>query len=87
MAEPQTFGAAIQDILTRGLDAGIAIVQSRLQVNDPTPSITGANGQRVPVGQSAAVTGASGLAAVPTWAWVVGGVVVGLAVLVPLLRR
>jgi hypothetical protein len=80
-------GAALQTVLTRGLDYATARANSRLQINDPTPSVTGANGQRVAVGQPAAQPGIAGaLAGVPTWAWIGGALLAGVAV-AALLRR
>jgi len=85
MDAPKSLGTAIQDILTRGLDAAATYYTARLQVNDPTPSVAGANGTRVAAGQSA--TTAAGSAGVPQWVWYAGLGLLAVAVVVPILRR
>lgn len=72
------WSSALQTILSRGLDFAVARENNRLLVNDPTPSVTGPNGQRVAVGQSALT--APGIAGIPVWGLVVGGAVLVLAV-------
>jgi hypothetical protein len=79
------FGAAVQDIFTRGLDAAVKYYSNRFAVNDPTPSVAGPNGERVAAGQSAA--NAPGSPAVPSWVWYAGLALLAAAVVVPLVRR
>ncbi len=78
-------GEAVQDLLTRGLDAAAQVKLAELRVNDPTPYVTGPNGQRVPVGQPGGISGA--LASVPPVVWLGLVAVVGVVVVVPLLKR
>lgn len=78
-------GEAVQDLLTRGLDAATQVKLAQLHVNDPTPYVTGPNGQRVPVGQQAGFAGA--LSSVPPVVWIALLGVVGVVVVLPLLRR
>ncbi len=78
-------GEAVQQLLTQGLDAATQVKLAQLQVNDPTPYVTGPNGERVAVGQSAFFGGS--LAAVPPWVWLAGLAVVGGLVVLPLLKR
>lgn len=77
-------GAAIQDVLTRGLDYAVARVNTRLTVNDPTGAVTGPNGTRVAVGQSAVFASTPG--GVPLWVWIAGAAAAGVAVFA-LLKR
>jgi hypothetical protein len=78
-------GEAVQQLLTQGLDAAREVKLAQLQVNDPTPYVTGPNGERVPVG-GVANFGAS-IAAVPAWVWLLGLAAVGGLVVLPLLKR
>lgn len=75
---------AVQNILTKGLDAAQSIALAKLQVNDPTPYVTGPNGQRVPVGQSGFT---SALNSVPPLVWIAGLGIIGAVLLIPLLKR
>lgn len=77
-------GEAIQSLLTQGLDAARQIKLAEFQVNDPTGSVTGPNGQRVTAGQSA---GFAGLGSVPPVVWLGLVAVVGVVVILPLLKR
>ena len=78
-------GDAVQRLLTQGLDAATQIKLARLQVNDPTPYVTGPNGERVPVGQQRGF--APALSNVPPLMWVAGFLVIGAVVVLPLLRK
>lgn len=78
-------GESIQQILTQGLDAAAQIRLAELRVNDPATSVTGPNGERVTVGQSAGFAGVVG--SVPPWLWIAGLAVIAGVVLIPLLRR
>jgi hypothetical protein len=78
-------GEAVQALLTQGLDAAAQVKLAELRVNDPTPYVTGPNGQRVAVGQSAGGLGA--LSSVPPVVWLGLVVVVGVVVVIPLLKR
>jgi hypothetical protein len=75
-------GEAVQQLLTQGLDAARQVKLAQLQVNDPTPYVTGPNGERVPVGSQAAF----GMASVPPYVWLAVLGVAGFLVLRPLLR-
>jgi hypothetical protein len=77
---------ALQNVLTKGLDAVESVKLAQLRVNDPTGYTVGPNGQRVPVGQPAGGF-TNALATIPPLAWVAVIGVVGVAVLLPLLRR
>jgi len=77
-------GEAVQQLLTQGLDAAREVKLARLQVNDPTPYVTGPNGERVAVGQQAF---GGIVAGVPPWVWLLGLAAVGGLVVLPLLRR
>jgi hypothetical protein len=77
-------GEAVQELLTKGLDAATQVRLARLQVNDPTPYVTGPNGERVPVGQQG-FTGA--LSSVSPVVWIALAGVVAVVVVLPLLRR
>jgi hypothetical protein len=69
---------AIQNIFSKGLDAAATIESTRLQVNDPTPNVTGANGRYAgKVGQS---VGGSLVTSLPPAVWI-GGAVVALALI------
>jgi hypothetical protein len=71
-------GAAIQDVLTRGLDVAQTVVNNRFQVNDPAGQVTGPAGSTARVGQP--VNGVSAaLGGVPTWVWIAGAAAIGLA--------
>jgi hypothetical protein len=78
-------GDAVQQLLTQGLDAAAQIKLAKLQVNDPTPYVTGPNGERVAVGQQAGFAGALG--SVPPVVWIALVGVIGVVVVLPLLRR
>jgi hypothetical protein len=79
------FSDAVQSVLTQGLDAAKTVALARLQVNDPTPYVTGPNGQRVAVGQMGGIAGA--VSSIPPVVWIAGLLVVGAVVVLPLLRR
>jgi hypothetical protein len=64
---------AIQNVLTKGLDVAGQVVQTKLQVNDPTFNTVGPNGRGGKAGEGS--YGAS-LDAVPTYVWVGGAAVV-----------
>jgi hypothetical protein len=76
-------GEAVQQLLTQGLDAAAQVKLAELRVNDPTGYVTGPNGQRVQVGQSAG----GALASVPPVVWLGLVAIVGVVVILPLLRR
>lgn len=78
------FSDAVQELLTKGLDAAAQIKLAKLQVNEPGGYVTGPNGERVPVGQQA-FTGA--LSTVPPVVWIALLGVVGVVVVLPLLRK
>lgn len=80
-----TFSEAVQNVLTKGLDAAQSVALAKLQVNDPTPYVQGPNGQRVPVGQQSGLSGA--IASIPPVAWIALIGVIGAVVVLPLLRR
>lgn len=78
-------GEAIQDLLTRGLDAARQVKLAQLQVNDPTGYVTGPNGERVPIGQRGGVAGA--VSSIPPVVWIGLVGLVGVVVVWPLLKR
>lgn len=79
------FADALQSVLTSGLDAAKSVALAKLQVNDPTPYVTGPDGRRVPVGQMGGFAGV--VSAVPPVVWIAGALLIGAVVLLPLLRR
>lgn len=78
-------GEAVQQLLTQGLDAAAQVKLAELRVNDPTPYVTGPNGERVPVGQQGGF--ASVVSSVPPVVWIALVGVIGVVVVLPLLRR
>lgn len=78
-------GEAVQDLLTRGLDAAKQVKLAQLQVNDPTPYVTGPNGERVPIGQRSGLAGV--VSSVPPVVWIGLVGLVGVVVVWPLLKR
>lgn len=75
---------AIQNVLTKGIDAAASIKLAQLQVNDPTYQTSGPNGQGVRAGQGA--FGAT-LSTIPPMVWIGGAVLLGLLVVPRLIGR
>lgn len=78
-------GEAVQELLTKGLDAAAQVKLAELRVNDPAPYVTGPNGQRVQAGQQAGFAGV--INSIPPIVWVALVGVIGAVVIVPLLRK
>ena len=76
---------ALQNVLTKGLDAAAQYKTAQLQVTDPAGYVVGPNGQRVPAGTGGSF--ATQLSALPSWVWLAGLGLVGALVLIPLVRR
>ncbi len=72
-----SLGAAVQDILSRGLDAASAYYSTRLTIANTAQS-SGPTGSSVQAGTSANF-GAS-IAGVPAWAWIGGALLLGVVV-------
>ena len=70
--------SAIENILTRGLDAAERVYTTRLQIQAGLPNATAPNGYPVPVGQPAGSIGAA-IQSVPPWVWLAGVALVGVA--------
>ena len=80
-----SFAESLQAILTRGLDAAVAIKSAKYQAQNADGVVTGPNGERSVIGQTAygITQTVSGIAPL----LVVGGLVVAAALLLPRLLR
>lgn len=80
------FGSAVENILTKGLDAAATVFTAKYQVNDPAPKVASRAGPgSVTAGQSAGFSAV--VASVPTWVWAAGGAGLLLLLVPKLLRR
>ena len=71
---------AVQNVLTKGIDAAATVKLARLQVNDPTFNTVGPYGQSARAGQGTYGVG-DAIASVPPVVWIGGAVlIVGLLI-------
>lgn len=77
--------SAIENILTKGLDAAATVFSAKYQVNDPAPRVANQGGS----GSVRAGTSAVGavIGSVPTWVWAAGGIGLALLLVPKLLRK
>jgi len=80
-----SFGDNLQNILTKGFDAAVAIKTAKLQVNDPTINTSGPGGVGSKIGQAAYGIGnaVSGL----TPLLLLAGLAVAAVVIIRLVKR
>lgn len=81
-----TFSEAIQDVLTKGIDAAKTIKLAQLQVNDPTYNTVGPNGVGSRVGQGAYGVSAT-LSTIPPMVWIGGAALLALLVVPRLIGK
>jgi len=79
------FSDALQNILTKGLDVAQSIKLAQIQVSDPTPYTSAANGKGSAVGQAAYGLSTTVSALAPVL--VIGGLVIGAVLVFRLLGK